>query len=59
MDNISRKNLVDNCNTGDILLYNSKYLIGRAIEYFTQSKFSHISIVLKDPTYIDPQLKGL
>ena len=41
------------------MLYNSKYLIGRAIEYFTQSKFSHISIVLKDPTYIDPQLKGL
>jgi len=59
MDNISRKSLIENCQTGDILLYNSKYTIGRLIEYFTKSKFSHISVILRDPTYIDPLLKGL
>ena len=59
MDNISRKSLVENCQTGDILLYNSKYPISRIIEYFTNSKFSHISVILRDPTYIDPNLKGL
>ena len=59
MDNISRKSLVENCQTGDILLYNSKYPISRIIDYFTNSKFSHISVILRDPTYIDPNLKGL
>ena len=59
MDTVSRKSLVENCQTGDILLYNSKYTIGRLIEYFTNSKFSHISVILRDPTFIDPSLKGL
>ena len=59
MDTISRKHLIENCQTGDILLYNSKYTIGRLIEYFTNSKFSHVSIILRDPIHIDPSLKGL
>jgi hypothetical protein len=28
------------------------------VEWFTWSDYSHIGIVLKDPTYIDPKLKG-
>lgn len=59
MDTISRKTLIENCQTGDILLYNSRNTIGRLIEYCTNSKFSHVAVILRDPIYIDPKLKGL
>ena len=29
------------------------------IEYATHSNFSHVAMVLRDPTYIDPNLKGI
>lgn len=43
--------------TGDLVLFNSKskwydYLI----EYFTCSKFSHVGMILENPTNIDPTL---
>ena len=56
---ISKDELLDKCQTGDILLYNSNTFIGRTIEYCSNSKFSHISIILRDPTFINPELKGL
>ena len=59
MNNISRKSLIDNCETGDILLYNSINPVGRLIEYFTGSKFSHVAIILRDPIHINPKLTGL
>ena len=44
-------------NTGDILLYNTtKYLYSRLIERFTSSDYSHISMVLHRPTWLDPAL---
>lgn len=47
-------------NTGDILLFGSrKYWISRLIEWYGHSKWSHVGIVLKDPVYINPLLKGL
>jgi len=43
--------------TGDILLYNTtKYWYSRLIERFTSSNYSHVSMVLHRPTWLDPSL---
>lgn len=43
--------------TGDILLYNTtKYWYSRLIERFTSSDYSHVSMVLHRPTWLDPAL---
>ena len=52
-----------NLKTGDILLfdYNEKGFLGifnKAIKYFTNSNYSHVAVVLKDPKFIHPSLKG-
>ena len=45
--------------TGDILLFHgTNYWFSYIVEWATWSEFSHVGIVLKDPTYIDPKLKG-
>lgn len=59
MDSISVQNFLDSCQTGDLLLYTSTHWYSRAIEWASNSKYSHISFILRDPTYIDPSLKGL
>lgn len=47
-------------NTGDILLFSDRtFFPSRMIEYFSESKYSHAAIILRDPTYIDPKLTGL
>ena len=47
-------------DTGDIILFSGKNSwFSLMVEYFTSSPFSHIGIVLKNPTQIDPKLKGL
>tara|TARA_B100000963_G_scaffold358407_1_gene383007 strand:+ start:2091 stop:2723 length:633 start_codon:yes stop_codon:yes gene_type:complete len=56
---IDKEEFLKSCQTGDILLYNSNTIIGRTIELLSYSKFSHISIILRDPTFINPELKGL
>ena len=43
--------------TGDLLLYNTtKYWYSRLIERFTSSDYSHVSMVLRRPTWLDPSL---
>lgn len=43
--------------TGDLLLYNTtRYWYSRAIEWFTSSNYSHVSMVLRRPTWLDPSL---
>ena len=59
MTTISKKHLLETCQTGDLLLYNSKTIFGRIVEYVTYSKFSHVAIIVRDPIYIDPSLKGV
>jgi len=49
--------------TGDILLfdcedYNFFGWFSFLIKYFTRSKFSHIGMVIKDPIYINSNMKG-
>jgi hypothetical protein len=56
---ISLQHFLETCQTGDLLLYNSNYWYSRCIEYATGSLYSHISIILRDPVYINPKLKGL
>lgn len=48
-----------NLETGDIILFSGEYCISRAIEIGSNSKWSHIGIILKNPTYFDQALKGL
>ena len=44
-------------NTGDLILYNTtKYWYSRLIERFTSSDYSHVSMVLRRPTWLDPAL---
>ena len=46
-------------NTGDLILFNEKKsIISRLIEYFTNSKFSHIGIVIKNPDFTPEKLEG-
>lgn len=51
---------IDEYDTGDILLFSDKTFIpSLMVEYFSGSKYSHAGMVLKDPIYIGPELKGL
>jgi hypothetical protein len=51
---------MDEYDTGDILLFSDKtYIPSLMIEYFSGSIYSHVAIILKDPIYIKPELKGL
>jgi len=44
-------------NDGDIILFHqTKSCFGKCIQYCTSSNFSHIGMVLKNPTYINPSL---
>ena len=59
MDTIKIEQLLNKCETGDLILYSSNSWISYFIEYFTGSQFSHISMIIRDPTYINPNLKGI
>ena len=46
-------------DTGDILLFGSKKSkLSELIEWWCDSKWSHVGIILKDPKFIDYKLKG-
>ena len=71
MEKINDLNVIKHqFNTGDILLYhhknnfsniyNSFYsIIDNLIMWWTSSKFSHVSIIIKDPHFTSPPLNGL
>ena len=53
-----------NLSTGDLLLFDSKGsgimgFFSSLIKKITKSNISHIAMVLKDPDFLDPPLKGL
>ena len=55
---------IKNLRTGDLILFDSLsggllYYFDKLIKYFTDSKFNHIGMVVKDPNFTDKQLKGL
>ena len=50
--------------TGDLILFNSSpsgifNIISSMIKIGTHSNYTHIGIILKDPSFIEPSLKGL
>lgn len=46
--------------TGDVMLFHGEgFWFSWVVEWATWSEFSHVATVLKDPTYLDPKLKGL
>ena len=51
--------------TGDILLFSSELtwnplnIFGKLIELATKSPYCHVGMVLKDPTWIKPDMKGI
>lgn len=46
-----------NINDLDIVLFKGNSVISELIEYFGESKYSHVGIILKNPRYIDPSLE--
>lgn len=55
---------MEHLKTGDIVLFSSGYsgiwgILSRLIKWSTDSPYTHIGMVLKDPTFIDPSLRGL
>lgn len=50
---------IDQLETGDVLLYGGTgFLPSRLVRWWSKSQWSHVSLVLKDPTFIDPVLTG-
>tara|TARA_Y100001954_G_C15639110_1_gene516734 strand:- start:38 stop:658 length:621 start_codon:yes stop_codon:yes gene_type:complete len=50
---------ISELNTGDILLFSERgNCFASMVERCTRSKYSHVAMVLKNPTYIDSKLKG-
>lgn len=56
-NSITYSQMKEICETGDILLFNTRnYWYDRIIEKFTSSKFSHVGIILKNPDFLDKKL---
>jgi len=54
--NINDKYNIDFLDTGDIILYDTRWWYSRLIQYFSDGPYSHISIILKNPTWLDEKL---
>lgn len=51
---------LESLETGDILLFHGEHFwFSYLVEFITGSNFSHIGMVLKSPTDIDPSLTGI
>lgn len=45
-------------NTGDVLIYHTKYWYSRLLELIIRKKYSHVGIILKNPKeWLDPNLQ--
>ena len=40
---------IDELETGDIILFSGNYFLSYIVEYFTNSIYSHVGVVLKNP----------
>ena len=50
---------INTIKTGDMLLFKYSSFIGRFIEYFTGSNYSHCGIIIKDPDFGSFKSEGL
>lgn len=44
-------------DTGDIVLFRGNQFISKVLECFGRSKYSHVGMILKNPSYIRPDLE--
>ena len=51
--------LCSHAETGDILLFKENWWFSRLIQYFTNSKYSHCGIIIKNPNFTPIPLRGL
>ena len=51
--------LCSHAETGDILLLKENWWFSRLIQYFTNSKYSHCGIIIKNPDFTPIPLRGL
>ena len=50
---------IDELETGDIILFSGNYFLSYIVEYFTNSLYSHVGVVLKNPNLGDARFKGI
>ena len=50
---------IDELETGDMILFNGNYMLSKVIEYFTNSIYSHIGVIIKDPCFENLFLKDV
>jgi hypothetical protein len=53
------ENFLETCNTGDLLLFSSNAIYSRLIEILSGGKYSHIGYIIKNPTWLHPDLSGV
>lgn len=60
------ENIINTFETGDIILFSNNYSLwdittwsSFIVEYFSNSKYSHIGMILKDPTWLNKKLTGI
>lgn len=59
VENNQLQKIIDDLDDFDILLCNGqRYWFSYVVEIFSRSKYSHIGIVLKSPTWLSPELTG-
>jgi hypothetical protein len=52
--------ILSELETGDIILFQGKkFWFSKLVSWYTGSPYTHVGMVLRDPTYIEPNLKGL
>ena len=56
---ITLTEFINTCETGDLLLYSGKAWYSWMIEYISDSPYSHISMILKDPIFMNKILPGI
>jgi hypothetical protein len=47
---------ISELDTGDLVLFDTRFFYSKWIEYFTKSRYSHVGIILRKPTWLDEKL---
>ena len=50
---------INELETGDIILFSGNYFISNIIEFITNSKYSHIAVIIKNPNFFDDKMEGI
>jgi hypothetical protein len=53
---ITYEEFTKDLKTGDLILYDTRFWYSRLIEYFSNSIYSHVALVIKNPTWLSPNL---